>query len=303
MTDLLIAGAGTAGLTAAIYGVRAGLSVEVLEQAIYGGQIITTTSIENYPGMPGVSGADFAMALYEQATNLGVSFVYETVQSVELDGSPKKIITSGGVREAKAVILATGATPRHLDCPGGEEFIGRGISFCATCDGAFYKGKDVAVIGGGNVAVDDALVLSDLANQVYLIHRREDFRGEEHALRQLRQRENVTFLTSSVVSEVQGSQSVERLLVENTNDHIRREVPVSGVFVAIGSTPNTRVLEGQIRLDSYGYIESGEDCRTNIPGVFAAGDNRTKQVRQIVTAAADGSVAALAAKEYIQNLA
>lgn len=302
MTDLLIVGAGTAGLTAAIYGIRAGLKVDILEQSMYGGQIITTMSIENYPGMPGISGADFATALYQQARDLGANFLTGTVQSAQLTGQPKKVLTDKGEYLAKAVILATGATPRSLEAPGGKEFIGRGVSFCATCDGAFHRGKDVAVVGGGNVAVDDALILSGLCRTVYLIHRRSRFSGEAMVVSQLQQKENVVFLTDSTVAEVSGDQSVRQIRVENLQDQTQRTLEVSGVFVAIGSTPNNQPFADQIKLDERGYIPAGEDCRTDVEGVFAAGDNRRKQVRQIITAAADGSVAALAAKDYIESL-
>lgn len=301
MTDLLIVGAGTAGLTAAIYGVRAGLAVRVLEQTIYGGQIINTSSIENYPGMPGVSGADFAVALYSQARELGAEILYENIGAAGLAGAPKTVTTDKGVHEAGAVIIATGARPRKLGCPGEEQWLGRGVSFCATCDGAFYRGKDVAVVGGGNVAVDDALVLSGLCRKVHVIHRSAEFRAEERQLALLRAKDNVEFHTHTAVKEIAGDRSLEKVLVANTVTGESGEIPLAGVFVAVGSEPDNRLFAHEVQLDAAGYVIAGEDCRTNLPGVFAAGDTRTKKVRQIVTAAADGAVAAMAAKEYSES--
>ena len=302
MTDLLVIGAGTAGLTAAIYGVRAGLTVKVIEQAIYGGQIISTTSIENYPGMPGISGADFATALYEQAKELGAQILYENIREASLAGHPKTVTTDRGVHEAGTVIIATGARPRKLGCPGEEELIGRGVSFCATCDGAFYRGKAVAVVGGGNVAVDDALVLSGLSERVTLIHRSRKFQSEAMQLEALRAKENVEILTDTAVKEIVGGRGVEKLVLEDTPTGGTRELAVGGVFIAIGAEPDNRLFAGELQLDEAGYVVAGEDCRTNLPGVFAAGDTRTKRVRRIVTATADGSVAAIAAADYLESI-
>ncbi len=302
MTDVLIVGAGTAGLTAAIYAVRAGLQVEVIEQTIYGGQIITTTSIENYPGMPGVSGADFASALYKQAQDLGAKMVYQSIKEVDLAGNIKKIRTSNQEKTAKTVIIATGAKPRMLDCPGEEAFTGRGVSYCATCDGAFYKGKQVAVIGGGNTAIEDVILLSGLCKKVYCIHRREEFRAEKHALELARSKPNVTFITGAAVTEITGDTMVKEIGIQNISSSSKQTMAIDGVFIAIGSVPDNRVFAHQVTIDDTGYIVAGEDCKTNLPGVFVAGDTRTKTVRQIITAAADGAVAALGAADYITNL-
>ena len=299
MTDLIVIGAGTAGLTAAIYGTRAGLSVKVIEKAFHGGQIITTTSIENYPGMPGVNGADFAMALYKQAKDLGAQILYECIQSVDISNDVKHIVTSKGSHQSRAVIIATGAAPRKLGIPGEDRWIGRGVAFCATCDGVLYKGKDVAVIGGGNVAIGDALLLADICRSITVVHRSTSFKAEQMQLEQARAKNNVQFLTDSIVKECIGEKSLERIRVENKLNSQVTDIPVDGVFVAIGSKPDNSVFAGEVHLDEAGYVIAGEDCLTNLPGVFVAGDTRTKQVRQIVTAAADGCVAALAAKKYL----
>ena len=298
MTDLIIVGAGTAGMTAAIYACRAGMTVTLFEKAIYGGQIINTPSIENYPGLPGVAGADFAQSLYSQATALGATVRFSEITGVELAGNIKTVHTANESAHAKAVILAGGSAPRALDCPGGEMFVGRGLSYCATCDGAFHRGKDVAVIGGGNVAINDALVLSDLCRKVYLVHRSAAFRAEERSLELLRQKDNVEFLPNSVTAEISGDTALEKIAVKSLLTGDVLTLAVSGVFVAIGSIPNTGAYAGQIDLDERGYIRAGENCQTNLPGVFTAGDIRAKTVRQLVTAAADGATAALAAKDY-----
>ncbi|MCL2052960.1 MAG: thioredoxin-disulfide reductase [Oscillospiraceae bacterium] len=301
MTDIIIIGAGTAGLTAAIYGARAGLSVKVIEKAFYGGQIISTSSIENYPGMPGINGADFAIALYNQAKALGAQILYETINSVNLSSDTKAITTSKGVHEAKAVIIATGAKPRMLGVSGEEKWVGRGIAFCATCDAPLYKGKAVAVVGGGNVAIGDALLLSDLCRKVTIIHRSENFEAERMQLEQVRAKENVQFITNSNVKEIVGADKIEGLIIENKIDFQITEIPIDGLFIAIGFEPDNLLFAPEVNLDEKGYIIAGEDCKTNLPGVFVAGDTRTKAVRQIVTAANDGSISALAASEYINN--
>ena len=301
MTDLIIVGAGTAGMTAAIYACRAGMTVSLFEKTIYGGQIINTPSIENYPGLPGVAGADFAQALYDQATALGATVNFAEITGTELAGNVKTLHAGQQSSSAKSVILAGGSAPRALDCPGGQAFVGRGLSYCATCDGAFHRGGDVAVIGGGNVAINDALVLSDLCRKVYLVHRSAVFRAEQRALELLRQKDNVEFLPNCVTAELTGATSLQKIAVKNLLTQQLRTLEVSGVFVAIGSVPNTAVYAGQIDLDDRSYIRAGEDCKTNLPGVFAAGDIRAKGIRQLVTAAADGATAALAAKDYVMN--
>ena len=301
MVDILIIGAGTAGLTSAIYGARAGLSVEVIEKVMLGGQIISTRSVENYPGMPGVSGADFAMALFSQVQSFGGEVTYGNVETIDLHGPIKNIQVGNEIKEAKTVIIANGAVPKKLGCPGEELLIGSGVSFCATCDGAFHKDKNVAVVGGGNTALEDALVLSQLCRKVYLVHRRDNFRGEKRTLKLLRERDNVEWLTHYAVEEIHGGNKVESISLRSTKDGSEKSLEVSGVFVAIGTMPDNSMFQDILDLDQDGYIIADESCKTKFPGVFVAGDTRTKPVRQMVTAAADGAVAALAASGYIAD--
>ena len=273
MTDLIIVGAGTAGLTAAIYGIRAGKSVLILEAKTYGGQIVNTPDIENYPGLAHVSGFDYATALYEQATGLGAKFRNERVLSVEDKGKTKIVCTRRHEYECRAVILATGAKNRQLGLDREEELVGKGISYCATCDGSFFKGQTVAVNGGGNTALEDAAYLADICQKVYLIHRRDQFRGDAADVEKLREKENVEFVLNASVSGLIGE----------------------GHLAAIGQEPDNQAFGNLVQLDPSGYIQAGEDCLTGTPGIYTAGDCRTKKVRQLTTAAADGAVAALAA--------
>lgn len=324
MYDIVIVGAGTAGLSAAIYGVRAGKSVLVLEEKTYGGQIINTPEVENYPGIPKISGFEFATNLYNQAIDLGVEVKLErvkTVENIELAASgvltniagsgtgemalttviaeAKNVITDSGEYVCSSVILATGAKNRPLGIDREQEFIGAGISYCATCDGMFFRGKDVVVVGGGNTALEDANFLSNYCNKVYLVHRRDQFRGEEKLVERLLDKWNVEFVLNSRVIELKGKDMVEGIVLENVQDKTLRTLNCQGVFVAIGQMPDNERYSELVELDNLGYIVAGEDCKTNAPGVFAAGDCRTKTVRQLTTAAADGAVAALAACEFI----
>lgn len=299
MTDIIIIGGGTAGMTAAVYAGRAGRSVKVLEQSIHGGQIINTSHVENFPGFDNIAGFEFATALYDQAVKFGAEFVYEKVTGIENADGFKRVLTANGHYDAKAVIIATGARPRPIGVAGEEKFVGRGISFCATCDGAFYKGKTVAVIGGGNTALDDAVVLSQLAEKVYLIHRRQEFRAEKQLVEKVHKPENIEFILDTVVTGLKGDKRLEGLELENKVTGEKSELAVDGVFVAIGQMPENGMLKNVVEVDTGGYIVAGEDCKTSCPGIFAAGDGRTKKVRQLTTAAADGTVAALAASEYI----
>lgn len=299
MVDLIILGAGTAGLSAAIYGVRAGLSVQVIENNLYGGQIINSPDVDNYPGIPSISGFDFVQNLHSHATGLGVSIVNDKIFDVSLQGNIKKLISKKQVYEAKTVILATGASHRKLGCPGEEQFAGRGVSYCATCDGAFFKGKDVAIVGGGNTALEDALFLSNNCQKVYLIHRREEFRAHKTVVDAVKVRENIELVFNCTVKKISGDEGVQRVCLERTTGGPDIELAVSGVFVAIGLDPNTQLFASQVELQN-GYVKAGENCHTNIPGVFAAGDVRTKELRQLITAAADGAVAAVEAAKYLQ---
>lgn len=301
MYDIVIVGAGTAGLSAAIYGVRAGKSVLVLESKAYGGQIIYSPEVENYPGIAKISGYEFAKNLYDQAISLGAEYEQETVVRIEEDGPVKRIYTKKEdvVYEAKAVILATGAKNRPLDLPKEKEFVGAGVSYCATCDGMFFRNKDVAVVGGGNTALEDALFLANYCNSVYLIHRRAEFRAEKRLVEAIRNKENVTFILDSVVTRLCGDSQLEEIQVENVVNGEKQNLPIAGIFVAIGQMPDNKSFENIVVTDERGYIQATENCKTATPGVYTAGDCRTKEVRQLATAAADGAVAALAACEYI----
>ena len=299
MFDIIVVGAGTAGLSAAIYGVRAGKKVLVLEEKSYGGQIINTPEVENYPGIKNISGFEFARNLYEQAKELGAEIAYERVKQI-LDGEDKKqVITGEKTYEAKSVIIATGAKNRPLGLEREKEFIGAGVSYCATCDGMFFRGKDVAVVGGGNTALEDTTFLSNYCNKVYLIHRRDEFRGDEHSVNRLKQKDNVEFVMESRVTELAGEGRLDAITVEHIPTGELRNISVAGLFVAIGQMPDNEAFRELIDVDVAGYICATEDCKTKVPGVFTAGDCRTKTVRQLTTAAADGAVAALAACEYI----
>ena len=307
MADVIIIGAGPAGLSAAIYVQRAGKQAMVLEAMSFGGQIVNTPEVENYPGISKISGFDFAMALYEQATSLGAEIVFDKALGIEVvqedadGGKPmKRVMTeSGTAYEAPAVILATGAKNRKLGIDREQELTGNGVSYCATCDGAFYKGKAVAVNGGGNTALEDALFLSNYCSKVYVIHRREGFRGEPSSLEALRAKENVEFVLNATVTDLIGEPKLSAVEVTDKVTGEKKQLPVEGLFIAIGQEPENLGFENVVALDPMGYISAGEDCVTGTPGVFTAGDCRTKAVRQLTTAASDGAVAALAACSYI----
>lgn len=296
MTDVAIIGAGTAGLTAAIYARRAGSSVTIFEGEAPGGQIINTPEIDNFPGMPGVSGYEYANKLYEQAQSFGAEFVFDKVKKVE--GSFEegfRIITEYGTEcDAKTMIIASGVKRREMGLAGEQEFTGRGISYCATCDGAFFKGKTAAVFGGGNTAVEDAIYLAGICKKVYIIHRRNQFRADAALVDELLAHDNVETKLCFTVSGIRGEDKLTG--VELTNiDGSREELTTDALFVAIGLIPENGVFKDIVELDDAGYVIADETCETSTPGVFAAGDCRTKDVRQLVTAAADGAVAAVAA--------
>lgn len=305
--DIIIAGGGTAGLSAAIYGVRAGRTVLVLEEKFYGGQIVNSPEVVNYPGIVSISGYEFAKNLYEQATALGAAYRQARVVSVgEEETGVKQVLTKTAAGEetyyeAGAVILATGAKNRPLGLEGEEALTGAGISYCATCDGMFFREKDVAVVGGGNTALEDALFLSNYCRHVYLIHRRDSFRGEDRLAEQLRSKEQVEFVLDSEVVHLYGDASLEQVLVRHIRTGREKRIAVSGLFVAIGQMPDNSGFSDIVKIDEKGYICAGEDCGTGTPGIFTAGDCRTKKVRQLATAASDGAVAALAACEYISR--
>lgn len=302
MYDIIIIGAGPAGLSAAIYGQRAGKKTLLLDAKGFGGQIINTPEVENYPGIKKTSGFQLANDLHSQATELGAEIKYAKVDSIKKDGDRVEVITAKESYQGKAVIIAAGAKNRTLGITGEERFAGAGISYCATCDGAFFRGKDVAVIGGGNTALEDAEVLSGLANKVYLVHRRDEFRGEVANVKRLKSKDNVEFVLSSVPEQLIGEGVISGIKVKDMKTSEVHLLEVQGIFVAIGQVPDTDGFGEIVELDSKGYVIAGEDCETATKGIFAAGDCRTKKVRQLTTAAADGAVAALAAVEYVNSL-
>lgn len=300
MYDIIIVGAGPAGLTAAIYGVRARKNVLVLEATTYGGQIITASNIENYPACPNISGMDFATNLYNQVKDLGVLIKFEKVIDIQDGSEYKEVITTKETYQTKTIILATGSDSRKLGIEKEDELAGKGISYCATCDGNFYKNKDVAVVGGGNTALQEALYLADIAKMVYLIHRRDEFKGEKVLVNKLNKKENIKFIYNSNVTKLIGDDKLEGVEVTNKEDEVQT-LSVSGLFVAVGRIPENQNFAKLIDLNENGYVIAEEDCHTNIPGIFVAGDNRVKLVRQLVTAESDGAVAALEAVKYINK--
>ena len=297
--DIIIIGAGPAGLTSAIYARRASKKVLVLEAKAYGGQIINTLDIENYPVEEHISGFDFATKIYNQAKNLGAEVIFEKVIDIKDLGKEKEVITNKNSYKAKTIIIATGSENRKLNLPKEDELVGKGISYCATCDGAFYKKKKVAVVGGGNTALEDALYLSDIADKVYLIHRRDEFRGEETTIQNLKERENVEFILNSNVTKLNANEKLESIEVTDNNEI--KTIEVDGLFVAVGRIPENQNFAKLIKLDNNGYVIAGENCHTNIEGIFVAGDNRVKEVRQLVTATSDGAIAATSAIKYIND--
>lgn len=296
MYDIIVVGAGTAGMTAAIYALRAGKSVLLLEKGSCGGQIINTPAIDNYPGLPGISGYEYAERLHQQVLALGAELRFEEATAIRTAAEEKQVETAKAVYSCRTVILATGARNRHLGLPQEEELLGRGLSYCAACDGMFFRKQTVAVVGGGNTALEDALYLANLCEKVYLIHRREGFRGEVRLLEQVREKENIELILNTVVTALESDvQGLTGLRLRNTVKETDESLLVQGLFVAIGQEPDTAAFSELVELDPQGYIAASEDCRTRTPGIFAAGDCRTKAVRQLTTAAADGAVAGLSA--------
>lgn len=290
MYDIIIIGAGPAGLTAAIYGARANKKVLVLEALSYGGAIINTPNIENYPVEENISGFDFATKLYNQVINLGVEVKFEKVLKI----NNNEVETNKSKYNTKTIIIATGLNNRKLLLPNEDELIGKGISYCATCDGAFFKGKDVAVVGGGNTALEDALYLSDICNKVYLIHRRNEFRADNITVNKILERDNIEVLYDSVVTKINGTDHIENIEINNN-----KELNIDGLFIAIGKIPTIDFID--IEKTEEGYIKSDELCHTNIENVFVAGDIRNKSLRQLVTATNDGAIAATEAIKYINK--
>ena len=298
--DIVIVGAGPAGMTAAIYGRRANKTVLLLEAASYGGQIINAHKIENYPVEPHISGFEFATKLYEQAKELGAEFKFEKVVGIEDKGDHKLVNTPSASYEAGAVIIATGSDKRKLGVDREDELVGRGVSYCATCDGAFFRKKVVAVAGGTRTALEDALYLADIAEKVYLIHRLDKFSGAEADFDRLKVRDNVEFLLNTQITKLNADKKLESIEVKSKDGTVQT-VEVSALFVAVGRVPENQNFSAVIDLDDKGYAVAGENCLTRTAGIFVAGDNRVKEVRQLVTAAADGAVAATAAVKYLNS--
>lgn len=298
MYDIIIIGAGPAGLTAALYALRANKKVLVFEAKTYGGQIVNASKIENYPGIPLISGFEYANTLYNQVKNMGMEIRFETV--VRIEENKTVTVASGASYQARAIIIATGAEKRKLHIPGEEEFVGRGVSYCATCDGNFYKKKTVAVVGGGNTALEDAIYLSDLASKVYVIHRRDSFRGEEKLYEELKEKENVEFVFNTNVKKINGTEKIESIDVEDTlgNHNI---LLINGLFIAVGQEPKNEIFANLIKINQMGYIESEDGIHTNVPGIYVAGDTREKMLRQLATAVGDGANAATMAIREMQE--
>lgn len=298
--DCIIIGSGPAGLTAAIYAARACLSVLVLEKEfVSGGQVVNTYEVDNYPGYRGISGFDLGMKFREHAEKLDVEFVMEAVERVDLEKEEKIIYTDQSEYHGRTVILAMGASHRKLEVRGEEDFSGMGVSYCATCDGAFFKGRTVAVIGGGDAAAEDAIYLAKGCEHVYVIHRRNTMRAAAILQDQLKGCENVTFLWDTEITRIVGEEHVEGLWMKHVKTGEERMLDLDGVFIAVGMTPETEIVSKLLQTDETGYIVAGEDTATSQPGIFAAGDIRTKALRQIITAAADGANAAIAAQKYL----
>ena len=297
MYDIAIIGGGPAGLTAAIYAVRANKKVIVLESVACGGQIINTSKIDNYPATPGITGLEFGQTLQKQAEDLGVEIEFENVDNITYDENSKLIITEDDQYKAKTVIIATGTEPRKLELDNEMKYTGSGISYCATCDGGFYKGEVVAVNGGGNSALHEALYLSSIAEKVFLIHRRDEFRGSEGLVEKVRATKNIELILNATIVALNGDRKLQSVTIEHNKK--TEELSLDGLFVSIGRTPRVNELIDGLKLDKNGYIETTENCETNIPGIFAAGDVRKKDVRQLVTATSDGAIAATAALRYL----
>lgn len=301
--DMVIIGGGPGGYSAALYGARAGLDVVVLERLSAGGQMALTHQVDNYPGFPeGIDGFTLGMQMQEGAERFGAKTEYAEVKSLDLSADPKVIETSEGTFYGKTVVYAAGAGPRKLGLPEEKELSGRGVHYCAACDGMFYKGKTVVVVGGGNSAAADALILSRIAKKVILVHRRDRLRAEKVYHKPLVEAENLEFHWNSTVSRLIHGEKLSGVVLQDVQTGAETELACDAVFVSIGRIPNTALLKGQVELDAQGYAVAGESCHTNVPGVFAVGDVRTKMLRQIVTAAADGAVAVHSAEEYLARL-
>ena len=301
MYDIIIIGSGPAGLSAAIYAQRACLDTIVIEKnGISGGQVLNTWEVDNYPGFPGVTGFELSRQFREHANKLGARVVQDEVVQVELSGNVKKVVCEEETYEARCVILASGAHHRTLEVPGEEELRGAGVSYCATCDGAFFRGRTVAVVGGGDAALEDAIFLARMCEKVYIVHRRDKLRGAKRLQERLQALENIEFVWNSETVAIEGNAQVEELRLRQTKTGEEKRLDVDGVFIAVGIAPESELYAGQLELDEQGYIRADESGQTSVPGVFAAGDVRTKALRQILTAASDGANCVASAERYLQ---
>ena len=301
MYDIIVIGAGPAGLTAALYARRAMKNVLLLEALTYGGQIINTREIENYPAAPHISGFDFSTNLYNQVKELECEIKFEKAIDIKDLKDKKQVITKDNVYDTKTIIIATGNENRKLGLDNEDELLGHGISYCATCDGTFFKGKDVAVVGGGNTAVEDALYLSEICKTVSIIHRRDEFRAEKKLVNKLKQKKNIKYFYNSKVTKLNGKDKLDSIEI-TSNDEEKNTIEVSALFIAIGRIPETENFKKLINAKDNGYIIAEEDCHTNIDGIFVAGDAREKDLRQLVTATSDGAVSAIEAIKYISKI-
>lgn len=302
MYDMIIIGSGPAGLSAAIYGKRAGLNLLVIEKnPMSGGQILNTYEVDNYLGLPGINGFDMGMKFREHAEKLGVAFCEAMVTGITYEGETKIVHTEQEDFQAKTLILSTGANHAHLNVPGEKELTGMGVSYCATCDGAFYRGKTVAVVGGGDVALEDAIYLARFCEKVYVIHRRDEFRGAQILQDELTALSNVEILYSHIVEAIAGEEQVESLELKDAKTGEKKILAVNGVFIAVGIQPSTEIFQDLVACDNSGYLLAGEDGATDKEGIYVAGDARKKPLRQIITAVADGANAAVSAVSYLNN--
>ncbi|HIX68844.1 MAG TPA: thioredoxin-disulfide reductase [Candidatus Anaerostipes excrementavium] len=302
--DLVIIGSGPAGMAAAIYAKRAMLDSLLLEKEyVPGGQVIQTYEVDNYPGLPKMNGMELSNRFAEHAKELGIETKIGEVTDINPDGEIKEIsLKSGETIQTKTIILATGAVHRTLGVPGEKELAGMGVSYCATCDGAFFRNKTTAVVGGGDVALEDAIFLSRICEKVYLIHRRDEFRGAKILQNQVKNNEKIEILWNSVVTKIDGENKVESIQIETVDSHVDKMISVDGIFIAVGTKPVSELLKGRLAMDEQGYIVAGEDGITNLPGIFAGGDGRTKNLRQVVTAVADGANCVQSVERYLQKI-
>lgn len=303
MYDVLIIGAGPAGLTAGIYAARGGLKTGIIEMGMPGGQAASTEKIENYPGFPeGIGGFELMNKFHQQAEAYGAEFIFEEVQTLEFLQNVKKIHTNSRTLESKAVIIAAGSKPRPLNVPGEEKFHGRGVSYCATCDGAFFKGKQVIVVGGGDAALEEGSYLTRFAEKVFIIHRREGFRAAQIAVERAKNNDKIQFVLNSVVEEILGTDHVEGVKIRNVKTDEKTNLKADGIFIYVGTEPNDKFLQGEIEVENRGYIITGNLLQTNINGVYAAGDIRDTPLRQVATAVGDGALAAVEVEKYLAEL-